>query len=156
MKHLQTTEMENKMSKKERKINNNAQTVSLNLDDFNKGTNSHPCIDLEKSLNTNSAFKGLTIYVNENVTVRISTVEVTEQVWVDVKTSNEDNVLTKKVDVDRKNVFKSLQKSHKNYSEKSYAKCDRVEVTLKNNDAHIQDMKELDGFIDRIAEIQNK
>ena len=147
MKHLQTTEMENKMSKKERKINNNAQTVSLNLDDFNKGTNSHPCIDLEKSLNTNSAFKGLTIYVNENVTVRISTVEVTEQVWVDVKTSNEDNVLTKKVDVDRKNVFKSLQKSHKNYSEKSYGMCGGVKVTLKNNDEHIQDMKEMDKLI---------
>ena len=133
--------------KKERVINSNAQTVSLNLDDFNKGTNNHPCIDLEKSLNTNSVFKGLTIKVNDDVTVRISTVELTEQVWVNVKTAKEDKMLTKKVDVDRKNVFKSLQKSHKNYSEESYAKCDRVEVTLKNNDEHIQDMKELDKLI---------
>ena len=133
--------------KKERVINSNAQTVSLNLDDFNKGTNNHPCIDLEKSLNTNSALKGFTIKVNDDVTVRISTVELTEQVWVNVKTAKEDKILTKKVDVDRKNVFKSLQKSHKNYSEKSYGKCGKVEVTLKNNDAHIQDMKEMDKFI---------
>tara|TARA_Y100001963_G_scaffold89694_1_gene123818 strand:- start:585 stop:1037 length:453 start_codon:yes stop_codon:yes gene_type:complete len=147
MKHLQTTKMERKMVKKERKINNNAQTITLSLDDFSKGKNNHPCIDLEKSLNTNSLFKGLTIKVNDNVTVRISTAEVTEQVWVDVKTAKEDKVLTKKVDVDRKNVFKSLQKSHKNYSEKSYGKCGGVEVTLKNNDEHIQDMKEMDKLI---------
>ncbi len=129
--------------KKERKINNNAQTITLSLDDFNKGTNNHPCINLEKSLNTNSLFKGLTIKVNDDVTVRITTAEVTEQVWVKVRTSNEDNVLTKKVNVDRKNIFKSLQKSHKNYSEKSYGKCGDIEVTLKNNDEHIQDMKKM-------------
>ena len=135
------------MSRKAREINSNAKTVSLNLEDGYKGTNNHPNIDLEKSLNTNSALKGFTIKVNDDVTVRISTVETTGQVWVDVKTSNEDNVFTKKVDVDRKNVLKSLQKSHKNYSEKSYGKCGKVEVTLKNNDAHIQDMKEMDKFI---------
>tara|TARA_R100001082_G_C4360116_1_gene158900 strand:+ start:1066 stop:1518 length:453 start_codon:yes stop_codon:yes gene_type:complete len=137
------TKKESKNMKKERKINNNAQTITLSLDDFNKGTNNHPCINLEKSLNTNSLFKGLTIKVNDDVTVRITTAEVTEQVWVKVRTSNEDNVLTKKVNVDRKNIFKSLQKSHKNYSEKSYGKCGDIEVTLKNNDEHIQDMKKM-------------
>ena len=94
------------MSRKAREINSNAKTVSLNLEDGYKGTNNHPNIDLEKSLNTNSALKGFTIKVNDDVTVRISTVETTGQVWVDVKTSNEDNVFTKKVDVDRKNVLK--------------------------------------------------
>ena len=142
MKHLQTTEMENKMSRKAREINSNAKTVSLNLEDGYKGTNSHPCIDLEKSLNTNSAFKGLTIKVNDDVTVRITTVEVTEQVWVDVNTAHEDKVLTKKIDVDRENSHLYENFGEKDYSEKSYGKCGDVEVTLENNDEHLQWFKD--------------
>ena len=84
---------------------------------------------MEKSLNTNSAFKGLEIEINEDVTVCISTAEVTGQVWVGVRTAKEDKVLTKKIDKDR---------SDDGWSEKSYAQCGSVEVTLQNNDEHIQ------------------
>lgn len=139
MKQTKTTEMERRMRKqcivkkvvkKERKINNNAQAISLSLTDSHyKGSSNYPIISLEKSLNTNSAFKGLEIEINEDVTVCISTAEVTGQVWVGVRTAKEDKVLTKKIDKDR---------SDDGWSEKSYAQCGSVEVTLQNNDEHIQ------------------
>ena len=126
-----------KVVKKERKINNNAQAISLSLTDSHyKGSSNYPIISLEKSLNTNSAFKGLEIEINEDVTVCISTAEVTGQVWVDVDTAHENEVITKKMNVARGN-----SDLHKNYSKKSYAQCGAVEVTLKNNDEHLQWLK---------------
>ena len=145
MKQTKTTEMERRMRKqcivkkvvkKEREINKNAQTINLSLSDGYYGTINYPVVSLEKSLNTNSALIGLRIIVSEYVSIDISVAEVACQVWVDVDTAHENEVITKKMNVARGN-----SDLHKNYSKKSYAQCGAVEVTLKNNDEHLQWLK---------------
>ena len=139
MKQTKNIEMEKKVIKKEREINRNAKTISLSLSDGYKGTNNLPIISLEKSLKTSSAFKGLRIAVNEDVNIDVTVVEATGQVWVDVSTAYEDKVITEKK-VGRG--VKDRNGKEVAYRQiKSYAQCGDIEVTLQNNDEHLQWLK---------------